>query len=193
MVLYRCRVVQSGANWLKLAKTVTQVYLIVWYFNAFHIRCLRSSMVVFWSWNLEVPGSNPVKVNFFSVFSFSGQVRVQTPLEFTWFFPTWNLIIFTIYEFLALLLTYNKQKNRWEIWSYLEWILTPVRSISCYYVLKGLIVDCPVIKYGKIICRKNWNGAKIDSWRGHVVEPCPDFQQNQWISSPKHWTHLIQR
>ena len=83
-------------------------------------------MVVFCSWNLKVPGSNPVKVNFFLIFSFSGQVRVQTPLEFTWFFPTWNLIIFTIYEFLALLLTYNKQKNRWGIWSYLEWILTPV-------------------------------------------------------------------
>ena len=39
---------------------------------------------------------------------------VQSPLDFTSLFPTWNSIIFAIYVFLALLLTYNKQKKSWE-------------------------------------------------------------------------------
>ena len=51
---------------------------------------------------------------------------VQTPLEFIWFFPTWNLIIFTIYEFLPLLLTDSKQKKSWVILLVFLWILTSV-------------------------------------------------------------------
>ena len=121
LVLYRWKLAEIGGNWLKMAKTVSLEYQFLIFFNAFYVICLCGSVVVFCSWNLNVPGSN-----FFLIFSFSGQVRVQTPLEFTWFFPTWNLVIFTIYEFLALLLTYNKHKNCWEIWLYLDSILNAV-------------------------------------------------------------------
>ena len=83
LVLYRCRVAQSGANWLKLAKTVSQEYSLSSFFNASYVICLRSSVVVFCSCYLKVRGSNPVRVYFFLFFSFSGQVWVQTPLDFT--------------------------------------------------------------------------------------------------------------
>ena len=43
-------------------------------------------MVVFWSSNLEVPGSNPAISKFFSDISFSGCVWVQIPLEIRSFF-----------------------------------------------------------------------------------------------------------
>ena len=83
LVLYRCRLAEIGGNWLKMAKTVSQEYWFLSFFNAHYIICLRSSVVVFCSCDLEVPSSNPVKVNFFLLFSFSGQVRVQSPLGFT--------------------------------------------------------------------------------------------------------------
>ena len=99
LMLYRCRLAEIGGNWLKLAKTVSYVYEFVSFFNAIHVISLRSSLVVFCSADLKVHGSNPARGNFFLFFPFSGQIWVQTPLEFTSFFPTWNSLIFTIYGF----------------------------------------------------------------------------------------------
>ena len=83
-MLYRCELEELGGTWLKLAKTKSFVDKSLCNVGTFFIRSLRSSVVVFCTLDLEVPRSNPVRVNFFLFFfSFSGQVRVQTPLEFT--------------------------------------------------------------------------------------------------------------
>ena len=59
LVPYRCRVAQSGANWLKLAKTESKVYGILSVFSAFYAISLRGLVVVFCSRDLKVPSSNP--------------------------------------------------------------------------------------------------------------------------------------
>ena len=64
----RSEVAQSGGNWLKLAKTVSQVCWVETFFEHYCIRSLRSSMVVFCSANLEVPGSIPAISKFFLKF-----------------------------------------------------------------------------------------------------------------------------
>ena len=47
LALHRCRVAQSGGNWLKLAKTVSLLYELVSFFSAFYVISLRSPVVVF--------------------------------------------------------------------------------------------------------------------------------------------------
>ena len=96
LMLYRWNVAQSGANWLKLAKTGSQAYEFVRFFNAFYVVSLRGSVVAFCSWNQEVLSSNPTwRVIFFS---FMGS-WVQSPFNFISFFSTWNWTFFVIYDF----------------------------------------------------------------------------------------------
>ena len=89
-MLYRCRLAEIGGNWLKLAKTVSYVYELLSFFNAFYVISFHSSVVVFCSWNLEVPGSNPVKVNFFLFFFFFWTGQGSN--------PAWDYIIFSYVE-----------------------------------------------------------------------------------------------
>ena len=67
-MLYRCELEELGGTWLKLAKTKSFVDKLLCNVGTYIIRTLCSSVVVFWTHDLEVPRSNPVKVNFFLFF-----------------------------------------------------------------------------------------------------------------------------
>ena len=87
LVLYRCRVAQSGGNWLKLAKTKSLVDKLLCNIDPINVKCLRGSVVEFCSWNLEVMSSIPVKGNFFFFFTFSwGVCGFKPPLNLHDFF-----------------------------------------------------------------------------------------------------------
>ena len=130
LVLCRCRVAQCGGNWLKLAKTVSQVYWFVSLFNAFCVVSLRSSVVVFWTPIQKSGVQSPLQPRFFYDLYDPWGSWVQTPLGFVSFFPPWNLISFAIYEFLPLFLTYIKQKNTWGISMHKIFLQTGVVSIQ---------------------------------------------------------------
>ena len=63
---YRSQVAESGGNWLKLAKTISQVYKFASFFDAIYIRCLRGSVGQLLPLDPKVRSSNPVNVRFFS-------------------------------------------------------------------------------------------------------------------------------
>ena len=67
-MLYRCELEELGGTWLKLAKTKSFVDKLLCNVGTSIIRTLCSSVVVFWTHDLEVPRSNPVRVNFFLFF-----------------------------------------------------------------------------------------------------------------------------
>ena len=68
-VSYRSQVAQSGGNWLKLAKTASQVYKFPSFFDAIYVRCLRGSVGQLLPLDPKVRGSNPVNCRFFFCFS----------------------------------------------------------------------------------------------------------------------------
>ena len=67
-MLYRCKLEETGGTWLKLAKTKSFVDKLLCNVGTVFIRSLRSSVVVFCTLDLEVPRSNPVRVDFFLFF-----------------------------------------------------------------------------------------------------------------------------
>ena len=95
-MLHRCLLAQTGASWLKLAKTriLAKIALLIDYTDidiTILMSCLGGLVVEFCSHNLEVVGSNPIESTvFFLGFFLDWRVEGSNPGHF---FPKNNCVL----------------------------------------------------------------------------------------------------